>query len=101
MKITENVPLSELTTMRLGGPAHFLIEIETKDDIPEAYEFAKSHNLPTFILGGGANTIARDEGFPGIILRNRMHGILTGDRNPFSEGPARSGPKKRGSVRTR
>ena len=96
MKITENVPLSELTTMRLGGPARFLIEIETKDDIPEAYEFAKSHNLPTFILGGGANTIARDEGFPGIILRNRMHGILAGDRNPFSEGP-----KKRGSVRTR
>ena len=75
MKITENVPLSKLTTMRLGGPTRFLIEIETKDDIPEAYQFAKSRDLPTFILGGGANTIARDEGFPGVILKNTMCGI--------------------------
>ena len=100
MKITENVPLSELTTMRLGGPARFLIEIETKDDIPEAYEFAKSHNLPTFILGGGANTIARDEGFPGIIFKNTMCGISeVNDQKSLFEGPPERGSARMSAPR--
>ena len=75
MIIRENVLLSELTTMRLGGPAKFVIDIEKESEIPEAYAFAKEHNLPTFILGDGANTIAHDEGFNGVILRNAIIGI--------------------------
>lgn len=61
--------------MRLGGPATFVIEIEDPAEIPEAYEFAKSKNLPVYILGGGANTIAKDEGFNGVILRFVKTGI--------------------------
>lgn len=79
MKITENVPLSTLTTMRLGGPARYVIEVESKDDIEYAYNFAKSHALPTFILGGGANTLAHDEGFNGVIIKNVMKGITEED----------------------
>ena len=47
MIIRENVLLSELTTLRLGGPAKFVIDIEKESEIPEAYAFAKEHNLPT------------------------------------------------------
>ncbi len=75
MKILENVPLSELTTMRLGGPAKYVLEIETPTDVKSAYDFAKDKNLPTFILGGGANTIAHDEGFDGVIIKNAIKGI--------------------------
>lgn len=80
MKIKENVPISTLTTMRLGGPARYVIEIEEKDDIPSAYEFAKSKNLPVFVLGGGANTIGHDEGFNGVIIKNDMKGITEGNQ---------------------
>lgn len=75
MKIVENVPLSTLTTMRLGGPARYVIGVESDADIAYAYDFAKAHNLPIFILGGGANTLAHDEGWPGVIIKNTMHGI--------------------------
>lgn len=75
MKIQENVPISKLTTMRLGGDAKYVIEIDELADIPEAYKFAKEKNLPIWIMGGGANTIGRDEGFDGVILLNRLHGI--------------------------
>lgn len=75
MKITENVPISSITTMRLGGPASFLLEVENKADIIAAYDFAKSRNLPTFIIGGGANTIGHDEGFRGVLIKNIMQGI--------------------------
>ncbi|MBR0488085.1 UDP-N-acetylmuramate dehydrogenase [Candidatus Saccharibacteria bacterium] len=69
MIIRENILLSELTTMRLGGPARFVVDIDDPADIPAAFDFAASRKLPFFILGGGANTIAHDEGFPGVIIR--------------------------------
>ena len=75
MKIQENIPISKLTTMRLGGDAKYVVEINELSDIPEAYKFAKEKNLPVWIMGGGANTIGRDEGFDGVILLNRLHGI--------------------------
>ncbi len=81
MKIRENVPISELTTMRLGGPARYVLEVEKEEDIPEAYQFAKEKNLPVFILGGGANTIGHDDGFDGVIIINKMLGIaLVGNK---------------------
>lgn len=75
MIIRENIPISELTTMRLGGAARFVIEVERPDEVQQAYDFAKKHNLPVWIMGGGANTIGHDEGFGGVIIINRIKGI--------------------------
>ncbi|MBR3256797.1 FAD-binding protein [Candidatus Saccharibacteria bacterium] len=75
MIIRENVKLSELTTMRLGGPADFLIEIEDPNECAEAFEFAEEKNLPVYFLGLGANTIALDSGFPGVIIKNNIKGF--------------------------
>ena len=71
----EYVPISQLTTMRLGGPARYVLEVESLQDIVEAYEFASELRLPTFILGYGANTIGHDEGFNGVIIKNHLLGI--------------------------
>ena len=76
MKISENVPIAELTTMRLGGVARYVVEIERPEDIAAAYTFARERNLPTWIMGEGANTIGRDEGFSGVIILNRLKGIF-------------------------
>lgn len=75
MLVRENVPISALTTMRLGGLARFVLEIKNDSDVVAAYDFAKQKSLPTWVMGGGANTIGRDEGFGGAILLNRMMGI--------------------------
>ena len=79
MKIRENVPISTLTTMRLGGAAKYVIEIEEDKDLAEAYHFAQEKDLPTYILGGGSNVIGRDGGFDGVILVNKLHGIYVID----------------------
>ena len=75
MLISENVPIKNLVTMRIGGPAKYVIEIKSKDEIPEAYQFAAEKNLPVTILGNGANTFATDEGYQGVILLDRILGI--------------------------
>jgi len=61
--------------MRLGGPAKFVIEVESLDDVRDAYAFAEERELPVYVLGGGSNIIGRDEGFDGVILVNRLLGI--------------------------
>lgn len=75
MKIRENVPIAKLTTMRLGGPARYVIEIERVEDLPEAYAFAAEKDLPVYVLGGGSNIVGRDGGFDGVILVNRLLGM--------------------------
>lgn len=75
LKIEENVMIKNLVTMRIGGPAKFVITVTEKEDITEAYKFAKERNLPVWVLGGGANTFSKDEGFEGIIILDRIMGI--------------------------
>lgn len=76
MKIRENVAIATLTTMRLGGNARFVLEVERPEELPEAYKFASERGLPTWIMGGGANTLGRDEGFDGVIILNRIRGLF-------------------------
>ena len=75
MRVNENILISSLTTMRLGGPARYVLEVETKQDVADAYGFAEQYGLPAFALGYGGNTIDHDEGFKGAIIINRMRGI--------------------------
>lgn len=91
MKILENVPISEMTTMRLGGPARYVIDVLEEEDAVNAFDFARERNLPVFVLGGGANTIAHDAGFDGVIIRNAMTGI-TEQNLADGAGTTESGP---------
>ncbi len=75
MKIRENVPIAKITTMRLGGPARYVIEIEKNEDLPEAYAFAAEKDLPVYVIGGGSNIVGRDGGFDGVILVNHLLGM--------------------------
>jgi UDP-N-acetylmuramate dehydrogenase len=70
----ENVSLAPLTTLRIGGPARFLAHIDTEAALLEAVAFARSRNLPLFVLGGGSNLLVADTGFDGLVL----HIALTG-----------------------
>ena len=82
MEIHTNIPLKNYTTMRLGGNARFMTEAHTPKDIASVYRNAKTQNLPIFILGGGSNVIVHDEGFAGIVVRNRIPGFEIIDDQP-------------------
>lgn len=61
--------------MKVGGNARFMTEAHTAEDIQKVYHNAKAQNLPIFVLGGGSNVIAKDEGFNGIVIRIRIPGF--------------------------
>lgn len=75
MDIHTNIPLKNLTTMRLGGPTQYFGEVHTVQELHEFYQDAKAKNVPIFIIGGGSNLIARDEGYNGLILRIKIAGF--------------------------
>ncbi len=81
MDIKQNILLKDHTTFGIGGPADFFIEIAHEEEIEEAYNFAEQKNLPVFILGGGSNIVVHDEGFPGLVIANRIRGISSKDDN--------------------
>jgi len=81
MNIRENVPISSLTTMRLGGNARYVIDITKAEDIPLAYQFADEKGLRAYVIGGGSNIIGTDDGFDGVILLNKLTGIEQIDDN--------------------
>ncbi|MDB5187269.1 MAG: murB [Candidatus Saccharibacteria bacterium] len=75
MEIHTNIPLKNYTTMRLGGNARFMADAHTADEIAELARNTKAQSIPLFILGGGSNTIVHDEGFAGMVVRNRIAGF--------------------------
>ncbi|MBP5314430.1 MAG: FAD-binding protein [Muribaculaceae bacterium] len=75
MNIRENIPIKELTTMRLGGPAKLVVEIEHAEDCTEAFEFVKEKGLPFYFLGSGTNSLGLDAGFDGALILNKIKGI--------------------------
>lgn len=74
MQVHTNIPLSNYTTMKLGGRARFMTDIHDQAELEHILQQAGAQQLPVFVLGGGSNTIARDEGFNGIVARNRIMG---------------------------
>jgi len=75
MLLREQVPLGPLTTFGIGGPARWFVEADTEESLVEAVRFAREGNLAFFVLGGGSNVLASDEGFPGLVLRVGLRGI--------------------------
>lgn len=78
--------------MKLGGNAAYVIEATTEQELQQAYINAQTLQQQTYIIGGGSNLIAHDEGFNGVIILNKIKGIeIISDDNEFTIIKAKSG----------
>lgn len=75
MKLRKNVSLKDYSTMRLGGKAAALVNVKNISDLRKALDIAKSEDLPIIMIGEGSNITWREEGFPGLVIVNRLTGI--------------------------
>ncbi len=75
MKIEEQVPLRDYSTMRLGGNARYMATANSKQELQEALAWAQERSLKFIVIGGGSNLIWRDEGFDGLVILNRISGV--------------------------
>ena len=70
-RLRANVALAPLTTFRVGGPAEWLIETRSSDEIVRALQLARDAGLPVTLLGGGSNVLVSDRGVRGLVIRPR------------------------------
>jgi UDP-N-acetylmuramate dehydrogenase len=73
--LRENLPLSDFTTLRVGGPARYFVEATDEGRILEALNLAKARAWPVLVMGGGSNLLVSDDGFPGLVLHIALKGI--------------------------
>ncbi|HPF15004.1 MAG: FAD-binding protein [Planctomycetes bacterium] len=64
----ENASLAERTTMRVGGSVRWLLEPTSPDELRGAYLAALESGLPIRFLGGGANIVAADGTWNGVVI---------------------------------
>jgi UDP-N-acetylmuramate dehydrogenase len=74
--LLENIPLAPLTTIKVGGMARYFVEANDTGEVQEAVTFARSRALPLFVLGGGSNLVVADSGWPGLVLKIAVGGIV-------------------------
>ena len=67
--MSENVDLSGLTTLRIGGPARLLAECPTTQSLIDVVTLLDREQIPTLILAGGSNLVISDAGFDGVVVR--------------------------------
>ncbi|ANZ24162.1 UDP-N-acetylenolpyruvoylglucosamine reductase [Rhodococcus sp. WB1] len=86
--MSEHVPLSTLTTLRLGGPARLLAECTTTDILVEVVRLLDAARVPTLVLAGGSNLVIGDAGFDGVVVRIATTGIEPGEDTVRAEAGA-------------
>ena len=80
MREQHDVPLSDLTTMRVGGPASRLVTVETTDELVDAVREVDDADEPLLVLSGGSNLIVADDGFDGTVVHVATLGHRAGVR---------------------
>lgn len=80
--LTPERPLSDLTWLRVGGPAQWLFQPADRDDLA-VFLRDLPMSVPVFPMGVGSNLIVRDGGIRGVVIRlgRGFNGIeIDGDR---------------------
>ena len=67
--MTEDILLKNFTTFKCGGPAKFLDEPSTEEEVISDLKYARDNGIDVFVLGGGANCLISDKGFDGLVIR--------------------------------
>ena len=66
-----DVMLAPLTTFKVGGPAEWLLETKSSDEILDGLRLAHRSGVNVTMLGGGSNVLIGDKGIRGLVIRPR------------------------------
>jgi UDP-N-acetylmuramate dehydrogenase len=81
VKTSRDEPLGRFTTMRVGGPADLFVTPHNRFELRKLVQFARSRDLPHFLLGRGSDLVIADAGIRGLVIQVRAEGIrVDGER---------------------
>ncbi len=88
--IFNNKKLSNYSWFNLGGPAEYFFKPENKKQLIEFLKENKKNKLKITILGAGSNTLIRDNGIKGVVIKlsSNFSKINIIDKNIIEVGAA-------------
>lgn len=75
LSVATGRPLADRTTLRVGGPAEALVEVDSVGCLTRALDWARERALPIRILGGGSNLVVDDDGVDAVVLHMAIGGV--------------------------
>lgn len=81
VKTSRQEPLSRFTTMRVGGRADLFAEVYNLFELRAIVRFARSRDVPLFLLGRGSDLVISDAGIGGLVVHVRAQQVkVEGER---------------------
>ena len=81
VKTSRDEPLGRFTTMRVGGRADLFAEVYNLFELRAIVRFARSRDIPLFLLGRGSDLVISDAGVGGLVVHVRAQQVrLEGER---------------------
>lgn len=68
--------LSDLTTLRVGGPARRVVLARTEEELVASVRGADDRGEPVLVLGQGSNVVVSDAGFEGVVVVVGTRGLV-------------------------
>ena len=62
-------PLAPHTHLKIGGPAEFLLQPRSVDELRAVLAACRAEQVPVRMLGGGFNLLVQDDPVPGAVVR--------------------------------
>lgn len=75
LNIEENIPLKDYTTLQIGGPARYFVEVYSIEELKEALQYAKENNLEFYIVASGSDLLISDNGYDDLIIKLSLQGL--------------------------
>ena len=74
-KIKQNEPMKEHTSLKIGGPAEFFVQVNSVEELKELLQFCKNNKIQLTIVGNGSNLLVLDNGIKGIVIKTELKQI--------------------------
>jgi UDP-N-acetylmuramate dehydrogenase len=89
LEILGNEPLARYTSARIGGPAQWLVNVDSIETLIRAVRVARDQGLAWRVLGSGSNVLVADAGVSGLVIINKArHVDFKEDNKVYAEAGA-------------
>lgn len=68
-RAVENELMARHTTLGVGGPADYYVEVLNENELCELMKYIAANPMPWIVVGDGANLLVADKGIRGLVIR--------------------------------
>jgi UDP-N-acetylmuramate dehydrogenase len=88
--VERDYSLARLTTVRAGGGADFFARPKSEGELVGLLGWAESEGIAIAVVGSGSNLLVSDDGFRGLVLKQRRRRRAGASRGSSSGSTSRA-----------